>query len=564
MLRESELRMHDLLKLLESGSLKTAESNNFLPPNLENQAFFSGARTARPDPSVPDPYRKIAIIGGGTAGYLAALAFRAKLPHLEVTLIESPTIPIIGVGEATTPGIVSFLHKRLGIDVADFYEKVQPTWKNGIRFEWGLPGDYAFQAPFDWHINNVGMLGSMHWDGDINSMTMQSIFMERNVVPMFRIQDRIVSLLHRIEYAYHLDNGRFVDYLTRLAQARGVHLVSATLKDATLTADGERIESVVTEDGRRFEFDLYVDCSGFRSFLLEQKLGSPFISYADTLFTDTAVTFNRPHGGRVKPYTTAKTMDAGWCWNISMRDGDHQGYVFSSEFLSIDDAKKEIVRRFGEPEQFRVVKFRSGRHQEMWKGNVVAIGNSYGFVEPLESTGILMICMEIDAMVDSFPASKQDDHLRGFINQAMARRWDSLRWFLGIHYKFNRKLDTEFWRTCRATADVTGIQTLLDLYAGGAPLTFRSWRIRESITATAPVFYALAGTDCVLLGQKVPCRLFDPPEPEEVWRRRKDEVVELARHALSQSEALNVLQRRPELLEAAIHGPDSWVTQIQR
>lgn len=559
--------MNDLLASLEMGSLdgllKTAESNNVFASNLENQAFFANPRPQRPAPSA-DGYRRIAIVGGGTSGYLTALALRAKLPHIEVTLIESPTIPIIGVGEATTPGILSFLHQRLGIDVLDFYEQVRPTWKNGIRFEWGLPGDYVFQAPFDWHLNNVGILGSMQWEGNINSMTLQSIFMERGVVPVFRIQDKIVSLLHRIEYAYHLDNGRFVAYLTRLAQARGVHLLNATLEDATLAPDGESIEELITDDGQRLSFDLYIDCSGFRSFLLEGKLKSRFVSYADTLFTDTAVTFNRPNHGNAKPYTTATTMDAGWCWNISMHGEDHLGYVHSSAFLDVEGARREVVRRFGEPEQFRVVKFRSGRHEEIWKGNVIAIGNSYGFVEPLESTGILMICTAIDALIDSFPASKHDTSLRNFMNQSMARRWDSLRWFLGVHYKFNKKLDTPFWLACREQTNIEGIETLLDLYRGGAPLNFRSWRIRESITATAPIFYCIAGLDCILLGQKVPAHRFESAEPERVWRERKAKVVELTKFALSQTEALAALRQRPELLQNAVDGPNSWVRQIQR
>lgn len=559
--------MNELLASLEKGSLdgllKTAESNNVFASNLESQAFFGSHRPHRPEASA-DSYKRIAVVGGGTSGYLTALALRAKLPHLEVTLIESPTIPIIGVGEATTPGILSFLHQRLGIDVLEFYEQVRPTWKNGIRFEWGLPGDYAFQAPFDWHLNNVGIMGSMQWEGDINSMTLQSIFMARGVVPVFRVQDKIVSLLHRIEYAYHLDNGRFVAYLTRLAQARGVQLLAATLKDATLAADGETIEALVTEDGQKLSFDLYIDCSGFRSLLLGEKLKSKFISFADTLFTDTAVTFNRPNKGNIKPYTTATTMDAGWCWNISMHEEDHQGYVFSSAFLDVEGAKREVARRFGEPEQFRVVKFRSGRHEEIWKGNVVAIGNAYGFVEPLESTGILMICTEIDALIDSFPTSKHDTHLRNFMNESMARRWDSLRWFLGVHYKFNRKLDTEFWRTCRDTTDISGIEGLLELYRGGAPLNFRSWRIRESITATAPVFYCIAGLDCILLGQQVPAHRFESAEPEATWRQRKADVLELTKHALTQAEALAAFKQHPELLRATVDSPNSWVRQIQR
>src|SRR4051812_47954073 len=228
----------------------------------------------RPSLDPPEGVRSVGIIGGGTAGWFTALALRAQLPALDVTVIESSSVPIIGVGEAGVPSLVAFLHHYLKLDVLEFTREVRPTWKQGIRFEWGEPGDYAFQAPFDWEVNGIGMLGSMAETGDINSFTVQSMLMAHDVTPVIRTGGKLQSFLPLMPFAYHLDNRRLVEYVTKQALARGVRHVDAKIAAAPLApspaADGEpSIAHLVTDDGRKLEFDLYVDCSGFRSLLLE-------------------------------------------------------------------------------------------------------------------------------------------------------------------------------------------------------------------------------------------------------------------------------------------------------
>ena len=160
--------------------------------------------------------------------------------------------------------------------------------------------------------------------------------------------------------------------------------------------------------GDKLKFDLYIDCSGFRSTLMEKKLCSPFISYEKSLYTDSAVVANVPHGGVVKPYTLAETMNHGWCWNIAFEDEDHRGYVFSSSFSTFEQATAEMAAKNPGMSEPWTLKFRSGRHQHFWRENVVALGNAYAFVEPLASTAIHMILYEIDLLTRNFPASKQD------------------------------------------------------------------------------------------------------------------------------------------------------------
>lgn len=523
---------------------------------------------SRPTLDPPDGVRTIGILGGGTAGWFTALALRAQLPALEVTVIESSRIPIIGVGEATVPSLVAFLHHYLKLDVIEFTREVQPTWKQGIRFEWGLPGDYVFQAPFDWEVNGIGMLGSMAETGNVNAFTLQAILMEKDVTPVIKTNGKLQSFLPMMSFAYHLDNKRLVQYLTRTALARGVRHVDCDVKDAPLSprasSGGEpEIQHLVTDDGRRLEFDLYIDCSGFRSVLLEQKLGVSFHSYASSLFTDSAIPFNVAHAGKIKPYTTARTMDHGWCWNIPMVENDHLGYVFSSAHCSDDEALAEARRVWPDLTNERVVRFRSGRHDRSWVGNVYAIGNAYAFVEPLESTGLLMTMRAITSLVRAFPIGKEHAVMKRFVNTTLGRDWDRLRWFLAAHYKFNRRLDTRFWREVREGVDVSGIQGALDLFGASGPLSLLPRAIRTSVMDEAQVFfYGLAGLDCILLGQKVPFPALER-DPAKAWRARHETAREFARRALPQHEALHATWTRPEWLQQLMEHPASWVTRMK-
>ena len=507
--------------------------------------------------------RRIGILGGGTAGWFTALALRTQLPGLDVTVIESPSIPIIGVGEASVPSLVAFLHHYLKLDVIDFMREVQPTWKQGIRFEWGQPGSYVFQAPFDWEVNGIGMLGSMAETGDVNSFTLQAMLMARDVVPVIRSGGRLQTFLPAFSFAYHLDNKRLVSYVTKQALARGVHHIASKIVDAPLrpeSADGEpEIAHLVTEDGSKLEFDLYIDCSGFRSTILGKKLGTKFHSYASSLFTDKAIAFNAPHGGHLKPYTTARTMKNGWCWSIPMMESDHLGYVFSSAHCSEYDALAEARSLWPDLTNERVVQFRSGRHDRLWVGNVFAIGNAYAFVEPLESTGLLMITRAISSLVRAFPIERDNAVMKRFVNTSVGRDWDRLRWFLAAHYKFNRRLDSSFWQDARAGVDVSGIENALEIFKAMGPLSLLPRAIRASVLEEANIFfYGLAGLDCILLGQKVPFPKL-AREPPKTWRERRQTALAFTQAALPQAEALRAVGENPRWLRELIDHPASWV-----
>ncbi|MCQ4084246.1 tryptophan 7-halogenase [Streptomyces sp. RB6PN25] len=510
----------------------------------------------KPEDNDPKAIRRIGVIGGGTAGYLAALALKAKRPWLDVTLVESKSIPIIGVGEATVSWFTLFLHHYLGIDPQELYAEVKPTWKLGIRFDWG-PHPDGFMGPFDWSADSVGLQGAIRTTGNINGSTLGSALMVADRAAVYDVGGSPLSLMKYLPFAYHLDNGRLVSYLARLAERRGIHHVEATLDDVVLGAD-EWVDHVRAADGRELRFDLYIDCTGFRSRLLGQALKTRYVSFADSLFTDSAVTGNIDHGGTIKPYTQATTMNAGWCWCIPTRESDHRGYVYSSSAISDDEAAHELMTKYPGISEPRVVRFRSGRYEQAWRGNVIGIGNSYGFVEPLESTGLLMIGTEIQTLLSTLPGSWADPQVRDAVNIGLAQHWDAIRWLLAIHYRFNTRKTTPFWKECVSSVDVSGFQPLLDVYAGGAPLSRRSPLVQDLLNRVAPSFFGLFGIDYLLLGQQVPTRLLPMDEPVERWKARRQAADVLVRHSLPTREALEAFGAHAELNRQLLGDEDSW------
>lgn len=504
-----------------------------------------------------DSYQTVGILGGGTAGYLTALAFRAFHPEIKVTLLQSSAIPVIGVGEATTPELVKFLHspRFLGLDIVDFYQRVAPTWKLGIKFQWGLPDTDNFTFPFQ----RGRLLESVIYDATLNNQSLGAMLMSSDRTPIFDQGDgKPLSLLHLMRWAYHLDNRRFVRYLQEEAIAAGIEHRDVKIADAQLAPNGETISHLISEDGQKLAYDLYIDCSGFRSFLLEQKLGSKFVSYQDTLYTDQAIAATVPHDGTVKPYTLAETMNNGWCWNIPFEDADHRGYVFSSAFCSVDQALAEMQAKnpgMGEP---WIVKFRSGRHEHFWRGNVVAIGNSYAFVEPLESTALHMIVLELELLMNNLPASKQDEGIKSTLNRKINERWDALRWFLGIHYKFNRRLSTPFWQAANQNTDISGAAERLALFQERAPLSYRNSLF---YTVHPPEFFSDDHSyDTLFMGQQIPTRFVAPVEDAATWKRQQAILQAMASTAMPQHQALQCLREtRPDLLYDFTKRRDSWL-----
>ena len=493
----------------------------------------------------------VGIVGGGTAGYLTALALRRRFPRLEVTLIESSKLPIIGVGEATTPLMPQFLHVDLGLDVHELFRELRPTLKLGIRFDWGVAGQK--EGGFNYPFGPLHVLEPAVYDRDSRWCSPQSALMSAGALPLRAAGGGWQSSLG-VETAYHLDNESFVRYLRRKAADFGVRTVDARIRETRVAPDRESVTALVADDGRSFAFDLYVDCSGFRSLLMEQGLGSPFLSYSDSLFTDRALIASVPAeaGNETPPYTSAAAMNAGWCWSTPQREADHRGYVFCSDFATAEEAEREMRRANPGMGEARLIEFRAGRHQHFWHGNVVAMGNAYGFVEPLESTALHMLIRQIGLLLRSLPARRGERGVPALLNRRVGDLWDYLRWFLAIHYRFNRRIDTPFWRHCRSEVDVSAHAELIDAFRERGPLSYQ----RTGFDYPDPLWGA-QGIDVLLLGQGVPTALPRPVVGRQDWHRRARLYRDFARRATPQAEALEVLDQQPELL-------DRWVEAFRR
>ncbi|MFP3941641.1 MAG: tryptophan 7-halogenase [Thermoanaerobaculia bacterium] len=518
------------------------------------------AGAAAPHVEERTPAPRVVVLGGGTAGYLAALALRAKRPEVPVTLIESSQVPVIGVGEATTPLTPQFLHADLGVPVTDLFREVRPTFKLGIRFLWGgpeAPDDGAFPYPF----GPVRPLEAAVWDGHLRSSSLQAALMAAGVLPVEPGPGNGAGpwrAAFGTEVAYHLDNRRLAAFLKRLAVARAVEVVDARIVHVP-TGPGPggeaEVQALVAEDGRRFTAELYLDCSGFRSLLVGEALGSPFVSYERSLFTDRAMIGPARPGDGLPPFTDARALSAGWCWSIPQEGEAHVGYVYSSAFAGAEEAAAELRRLHPAPPgggdgsgALRELSFRPGRRAHFWKGNAVALGNAYGFVEPLESTALHLLIRQIGLLAQALPARRGESALARLVNARVAAFWDYVAWFLALHFRCNRGPDTPFWRTCREQADVSAHGELLDLFRERGPLSHDP-AARRLFDFPDPL-WGPEGIDTILLGQGVEARMPSPALGLGEWRRRTALFRRIAERSLSQEEVLAGLDGHPEVLEA--------------
>ena len=491
------------------------------------------------------PIHRVVVLGGGSAGFMSALTLKKMLPHLDVTVVHSSTLPPIGVGESTTSLIPLFLHQGLQIDAMEFFREVSPTWKLGIRFDWGEKGAGDYYYPFDLPVadSRSGTLGkenAYYFFADKNVFSHYSFMMEEGRSPCFPKVDGGFQMSD--QFGYHIENRAFISCLNRIALSRGIKVVDQVIENVTLKSDVE-ISSVDLANGTSLSADLYVDCTGFSSRLLGMALGEPFVDYGGSLFCDSAVTgsWNRESG--VLPYTLCQTMDNGWCWQIELADRVNRGYVFSSQFCSVDEAVTEF-RRCNPlmSDECRTVKFRSGRYQRFWVGNVAAIGNASGFVEPLESTGLHMVAVTSrtlgQALVDTEcrpPAS-----MKAQINDYIGRMWDDIRNFLAIHFAFNRVRDTPFWTHCQENTDLSGVQPLLDFYSDCGPSSIAS----ELISSNS--VFRHAGYLAMLIGQRVPSDYEFSVSPAELkqWSQIRSRVRSTALEAIPVDDGLALLRRQ--------------------
>ncbi len=483
--------------------------------------------------------RSIVVLGGGSAGLLAALSLKTKLPALQVRLVCSRALGIIGVGEGSIVDLPNHLHGHLKLDPADFHREVQPSYKLGVHFLWGPREEffYSFSSPVSAILQGMSRPAGMACFEEFSDLDASTALMLRGRA-FLPLPNGSPDLRNNV--AYHLENEPFVAWLEKHAAARGVVFTDSLVQQVETGEEG--ITAIHLETGERVTADLYVDASGFRSELLGRALQEPFLSYQDTLFCDRALAGGWDRGDDpIQPYTTAETMQAGWSWRIDHPHRVNRGYVYSSSFLSDEAAGEEFRKRNPQAGNLRLVEFRTGRYGRPWVKNVCGIGNAAGFVEPLEATALNIIAVQCrflaavlaetgrrpgPAMIDSF-------------NRMMNHQWDEIRDFLAVHYRFNTRLDSPFWRHCRAHTALHGAERIVQFYQENGP----SILTQAELLPPEMSIFRLDGFYTLLLGQKVPHRAPPLSGPDQIiWQRHRKAMADQAARGLSMEESLRIMQ----------------------
>ena len=404
---------------------------------------------------------KIVIVGGGTAGWMAAATLsrlKSGVP-LDVQLIESEQIGTVGVGEATIPPFVDF-NQLLGLDESKLLAAVQGTFKVGIQFEnWGQIGE-SYIHPFGNYGYEMGGISfhqiwrKLRQDGDkrpiqaFNLETMAAYFGKFARTADYERED-----LPPMNYAYHLDATAYARFLRADSEARGVVRREGKVIDATLDPNSGYVQSVTMDDGEVISGDLFIDCSGFRGLLIEQALETGYEDWRHYLPCDRAVALpcKRDDGSPPPPFTRATAHRAGWQWQVPLQHRNGNGHVYCSEHMGDDEAHDILVNNIaGKPEaEPNFLRFVTGRRKKFWNKNVVALGLSAGFMEPLESTSIHLINTGINKLVAVLSLNGITQTQEDAYNRLTGKEYARIRDFLILHYNATQRDDSEFWNYCR-------------------------------------------------------------------------------------------------------------------
>ena len=429
---------------------------------------------------------------------MAATTLSKALGHqLDIRLIESDEIGIVGVGEATIPAIRLF-NALAGINEDEFIRATQATFKLGIEFQnWGRPGDCYMHA-FGQFGQSLGLLeffqywlrarkegiGGSFWDYSLNHRVAKAgKFARLPVIPNTKLEG--------LTYAFHFDAGLYARYLRGVSESRGVRRTEGKIVSVQQRPEDGFISSVTLESGEVVEGELFIDCSGFRGLLIEQTLQAGFEDWTHWLPCDRAIAVPCENTVPPRPYTQSIAHDAGWQWRIPLQHRTGNGHVFCSDFISEDEATAVLLANLEGPALAdpRVIRFRTGMRRKAWDKNVIALGLASGFMEPLESTSIHLVQNGIAKLLSLFPDKGFDPVGIEEYNRKVTFDYERIRDFIILHYFANQRTDSPFWKRCQEMAIPETLQTKLDLFRS----TGRIFREHEELFIEIGWFQVLTG-----------------------------------------------------------------------
>lgn len=405
------------------------------------------------------PIEHLVIFGGGTAGWMAAAALGKvfKNSPMKITVVESSAIGTVGVGEATIPAIIDF-NRVLGIDEREFLKFTYGTFKLGIEFvDWMGPGS-SYIHPFGRYGTTIGSVPFFHYWQRLQNAGEAAPLPDYSFCIQMCKQNKFAkpvnipnSPLSEIDYAYHFDAGLYAKFLRKYAEACGVVCLDAKVVGVEKNSDNGYIRTLILEQGGRVEGDFFIDCSGFKGVLIEENLHSGYEDWSHYLPCDSAIAAPSKALDELPPYTRATAREAGWQWRIPLQHRTGNGYVYSSRFISDEQARETLVNSIagGPTAEPCLIRFKTGIRRSPWKKNCVALGLASGFLEPLESTSIHLIYEAIANFLGLFPTKVVQQELEKKYNQLQLRNFTTIRDLLIFHYWSNKRMGSQFWEYCR-------------------------------------------------------------------------------------------------------------------
>lgn len=405
---------------------------------------------------VPPLSPAIVVLGGGTAGWMAACLFANAWPRARVTVVEAPEIGIVGVGEGSTPQLRA-LFARLGIAEADWMPAADATYKTGIRFEgWSRRAGYTryfhpFASAIDLHTAGAFHASALarRTGRDVDAHP-DRYFLNTRLAEAQRAPIAPDNFPFQVGYGYHFDAHKVGAVLRAHALSLGVAHVARRVDTVELDAGGA-VAALVLEGGERVTGDVFVDASGFRSVIAQGALGVRFVPFAANLFCDRAVTLPAPRAedAPLDAHTTATALSNGWAWAIPLTTRTGNGYVYASDHLSADAAEVELRQHLGLLDTdvtARHLSMKVGRVEHAWRANCLAIGLAQGFIEPLEATALHLTQTTVERFIEAYEAGQGTPARRDAFNAEIARRFEGVRDYIVAHYRLNGRGDTDFWR----------------------------------------------------------------------------------------------------------------------